>query len=88
MKTELKIYLIFGFICTGVWGYFVYKKEDEADNHNTKLTVTYTGIAIMSLSLFWAISSYLYTKYSDGNILWSIILFTPIFDFMGAVLRI
>ena len=55
---------------------------DKYDKNNFSLSSELTGIYLLVAGLLWGVSLALYDRYSDGNMLVSILWFGPLFRSM------
>ena len=73
-----KTFLAFVIFLIIVGGVLVFVTTDKYDNNNFSLSGKITGIYLAIAGLFWGLSLALYDRYSDGNMLVSILWFGPL----------
>jgi len=75
------------FLIMGV-GVAVFMTADKYDNGNYWISGGVLGGYLILAGVGWAISLFLYKRYSDGNMLIAILWFGPLFRFMFDILMI
>ena len=77
-----KTFLAFVIFLIIVGGVLVFVTADKYDKNNFSLSSELTGIYLLVAGLLWGVSLALYDRYSDGNMLVSILWFGPLFRSM------
>ena len=83
-----KTFLAFVIFLIIVGGVLVFVTADKYDKNNFSLSSEITGIYLLVAGLLWGVSLALYDRYSDGNMLVSILWFGPLFRSMFSFIAI
>jgi len=77
-----KSFLAFMIFLIIVGGILVFVTADKYDKNNFSLSSEITGIYLVIAGLLWGMSLAVYDRYTDGNMLVSILWFGPLFRSM------
>jgi len=77
-----KSFLAFIIFLIIVGGILVFVTADKYDKNNFSLSSEITGIYLVIAGLLWGMSLAVYDRYTDGNMLVSILWFRPLFRSM------